>query len=38
MAGRLVKEGIEELKKYGIPNYEIGERCVQVIQKDYMWL
>lgn len=35
MAGRLVKEGIEELKKYGIPNYEIGERCAKVIQKIY---
>ncbi|GAI15830.1 unnamed protein product, partial [marine sediment metagenome] len=24
---------IGELKKYGIPNYETGERCAQVIQK-----
>jgi len=33
MAGRLVKEAIRELKKYGIPNYETGERCAKVIQK-----
>lgn len=33
MAGRLVKEAIGELKKYGIPNYETGERCAKVIQK-----
>jgi len=33
MAGRLVKKGIEELKKYGIPNYKTGERCAKVIQK-----
>ena len=33
MAGRLVKEAIRELKKYGIPNYETGERCARVIQK-----
>ena len=33
MAGRLVKEAIGELKKYGIPNYETGERCARVIQK-----
>ncbi len=33
MAGRLVKKGIEELKKYGIPNYSTGERCARVIQK-----
>jgi len=33
MAGRLVKEAIGELKKYGIPNYETGERCAIVIQK-----
>ena len=33
MAGRLVKEAIVELKKYGIPNYETGERCAKVIQK-----
>jgi len=36
MAGRLVKKGIEELKKYGIPNYKIGERCAKVIQKIYL--
>jgi len=36
MAGRLVKEAIGELKKYGIPNYETGERCAQVIQKIYL--
>ena len=35
MAGRLVKEAIGELKKYGIPNYETGERCARVIQKIY---
>jgi acyl-CoA synthetase (NDP forming) len=35
MAGRLVKEAIRELKKYGIPNYETGERCAKVIQKIY---
>jgi len=35
MAGRLVKEAIEEFKKYGIPNYETGERCAGVIQKIY---
>jgi len=35
MAGRLVKEAIGELKKYGIPNYETGERCAKVIQKIY---
>ena len=35
MAGRLVKEAISELKKYGIPNYETGERCAKVIQKIY---
>jgi acyl-CoA synthetase (NDP forming) len=35
MAGRLVKEAIGELKKYGIPNYETGERCSKVIQKIY---
>jgi len=33
MAGRLVKEGIEKLKRYGIPNYKTGERCAKVIQK-----
>ncbi|MBU4361502.1 acetate--CoA ligase family protein [bacterium] len=33
MAGRLVKEAIRELEKYGIPNYETGERCARVIQK-----
>jgi acyl-CoA synthetase (NDP forming) len=33
MAGRLVKKGIEELKRYGIPNYKTGERCAKVIQK-----
>jgi len=33
MAGRLVKKGIEELKRYGILNYETGERCAKVIQK-----
>ncbi|GAB4112044.1 MAG: CoA-binding protein [Candidatus Caldatribacteriota bacterium] len=33
MAGRLVKEAIEELRKYGIPNYSTGERCARVIQK-----
>ncbi|MBU4350271.1 acetate--CoA ligase family protein [bacterium] len=33
MAGRLVKEAIGKLKKYGIPNYETGERCAKVIQK-----
>ena len=33
MAGRLVKEAIRELKKYGVPNYETGERCAKVIQK-----
>ena len=33
MAGRLVKKGIEELESGGIPNYAIGERCAQVIQK-----
>jgi len=33
MAGRLVKGAIGELKKYGIPNYETGERCAKVIQK-----
>lgn len=33
MAGRLVKEGIEELNRYGIPNYKTGERCAHVIQK-----
>ncbi len=33
MAGRLVEKGIEELKRYGIPNYKTGERCAQVIQK-----
>lgn len=33
MAGRLVKGGIEELKRYGIPNYKTGERCAKVIQK-----
>jgi len=33
MAGRLVKVAIGELKKYGIPNYETGERCAKVIQK-----
>ena len=37
MAGRLVKEAIEELKKYGIPNYESGERCAKVIQKIYKY-
>jgi len=36
MAGRLVKEAIGELKKYGIPNYETGERCARVIQKIYL--
>ena len=36
MAGRLVKEAIRELKKYGIPNYETGERCARVIQKIYL--
>jgi acetyl coenzyme A synthetase (ADP forming)-like protein len=36
MAGRLVKKGIEELKKYGIPNYKTGERCAKVIQKIYL--
>jgi len=36
MAGRLVKEAIGELKKYGIPNYETGERCAKVIQKIYL--
>lgn len=36
MAGRLVKEAIRELKKYGIPNYETGERCAKVIQKIYL--
>jgi len=36
MAGRLVKKGIEELKKYGIPKYKIGERCAKVIQKIYL--
>jgi len=35
MAGRLVEEAIRELKKYGIPNYETGERCAKVIQKIY---
>jgi len=35
MAGRLVKKGIEKLENYGIPNYEIGERCAKVIQKIY---
>jgi acyl-CoA synthetase (NDP forming) len=33
MAGRLVKKGVEELKRYGIPNYKTGERCAKVIQK-----
>ncbi len=33
MAGRLVKKGIEELKKYGIPNYKTGERCAKVIKE-----
>jgi len=33
MSGRLVKGAIRELKKYGIPNYETGERCARVIQK-----
>jgi len=33
MSGRLVKKGIEELKRYGIPNYKTGERCAKVIQK-----
>ncbi|MCZ2845723.1 MAG: CoA-binding protein [Candidatus Bathyarchaeota archaeon] len=33
MAGRLVKDAIIELKKYGIPNYATGERCARVIQK-----
>ena len=33
MAGRLVKEGIEELSRYGVPNYKTGERCARVIQK-----
>lgn len=37
MAGRLVKEAIGELKKYGIPNYETGERCAKVIQKIYLY-
>ncbi len=36
MAGRLVKKAIEELKKYGIPNYEIGEKCAKVIQEIYL--
>jgi len=36
MAGRLVKEAIRELKKYGIPNYETGERCAKVIQKIHL--
>jgi acyl-CoA synthetase (NDP forming) len=35
MAGRLVKKGVEELKRYGIPNYKTGERCAKVIQKIY---
>ena len=35
MAGRLVKEAIGKLKKYGIPNYDTGERCARVIQKIY---
>ena len=32
MAGRLVKKGIEELKRHGIPNYNTGESCAKVIQ------
>ncbi|MDD5015053.1 MAG: CoA-binding protein [Atribacterota bacterium] len=35
MSARLVKEAIGELKKYGIPNYETGERCARVIQRIY---
>jgi acyl-CoA synthetase (NDP forming) len=35
MAGRLVKEAIEVLENYGIPNYNTGERCAKVIQKIY---
>ncbi|HBY57693.1 MAG TPA: acyl-CoA synthetase [Candidatus Atribacteria bacterium] len=33
MAGRLVKEGIKELERYGIPNYKTGERCAKVIHQ-----
>jgi len=33
MAGRLVKDAILKLEKYGIPNYETGERCAKVIQQ-----
>jgi len=33
MAGRLIKEGVEELRKHGIPNYSTGERCARVIHK-----
>ncbi len=35
MAGRLVKEAIDVLESYGIPNYNTGERCAKVIQKIY---
>lgn len=37
MAGRLVKEAVQVLESYGIPNYSTGERCAKVIQKIYQY-
>lgn len=37
MAGRLVKEAIDVLESYGIPNYNTGERCAKVIQKIHQY-